>query len=758
MKRVLVDKKPFEFSARVTLQLGRESISNSTVAISELIKNSYDADATSVNVDFHIRNYASSTLVISDDGNGMSTDELMEYWLTVGTENKNTYSKSKHGRINTGAKGLGRLGIDRLCKHLVLYTKKKGDNYATQINVSWKKYEKPNAKLSEIKHDVYRVDLPIQDKYGVAFSSESDSGTRMLLLGLKDNWNDHYIVMLENELRLLVSPFYAKNEFNIKLSTFFSNAHSTRDVSSEIIFKAAPWKVKASVNEQGVVTANYINNIKDSSITEGPTSWSEWIKHAGETAIFGPVDVEFYYIPERRDTFSEIDFTRSDFQNFMKVNRGVRIYRDNFRVRPYGEPSGKGDWLDIGLRKASSPGGIAQGGWRIGPNQIIGAVLISRTTNAILNDQANREGIVENEAFFQLRAFIIKLIQSFEAYAHRDAKSDLNKSKNENSLNFELLTTKLEESRKEISKAVEQLKQVKIPHKSKSATKFIAQKVASVEKAQENQLKIENELYQSLAEAKRKLDEQKDTLTNLASLGILTVCFGHEIRQQTGQMKANCTLIEMKTDSLMQKISAPELIEIKQFSRGIVKNIYYVENYSKLALGNIKPDKRTRKKINIPDIFKYVFSLMKESFDEMGISAKITPDDVTTLSQFNVMSFEIDWESIAINLITNAVWAMELKPRHERFIEVEFTSLQNGTFNVHFRDSGIGLEDGSQENIFMPMNSGKRDMTGNIIGTGMGLSIVKNHVENHTKGTVTAIAKSSLGGAEFIFKLPVAPR
>lgn len=762
MKRTLIGQKPFEFSARVTLQLGRESISNSTVAISELIKNAYDADATDIKADFYIREYSTSTLVISDNGEGMSPDELINYWLTVGTNNKNTSPTSIHGRIHTGAKGLGRLGIDRLCKRLILYTKKKGDNFATQINVDWSKYEKTTKKLSEITHNIYQVDLPIIDKYGIAFENIDESGTRMLLVGLKDTWSDQYLTMLENELRLLVSPFYAKNEFNIKISKTFRNQKTSKDISSDIIFNAAPWKVVGRVDEHGNVTASYFNKKQQSPIIDGPLKWNSWIKNAGDVPSFGPVTVEFYYIPEAKDSLSEIDFTRSDFQSFMKNNRGIRIYRDNFRVRPYGEPTGKGDWLDIGLRKASSPGGIVQGGWKIGPNQIIGAVLISRNTNSILNDQANREGIVENNSFYQLRTFILKLIGSFESYAHKDAKNDaerIEKLKTADNDNLSVLSTKLEVSRQEVSKAVEQLKKFRDLNKDGdnifSATKYIAHTVATVEKAQENQIKIENELYQTIEEVKRKLEEQKDTLTNLASLGILTVCFGHEIRQQTSQMKANCTLIELKTDILHRRQPAPELPEIIRYSHGITKNIAYVENYSKLALGNIKPDKRTRRKVNIPSIFSYVFELMGESFNEMGIEAKFIPSDDVTLSQYNVLSFEIDWESIAINLITNAVWAMESKPKNERFIEVEFISLDKDNFEIRFRDSGIGLEEGSQEHIFMPMNSGKRDITGNVIGTGMGLSIVKNHVQNHANGTVSAISKCAIGGAEFIFKLPV---
>ncbi len=762
MKRTLIDQKPFEFSARVTLQLGRESISNSTVAISELIKNSYDADATKVNVSFILREHAVSTLLITDDGVGMGPSELVDYWLTVGTNNKSVHSTSSNGRVHTGAKGLGRLGIDRLCKQLVLYTKKAGDDYATQITVNWKKYEQADKKLSEITHNIYKVELPILDKYGLAFDKKDQSGTRMLLIGLKDQWHDQYITQLENELRLLVSPFYAKNEFNITLSKTTSTTNTKKYISSEIILDAAPWKVIANIDEDGNVTSEFYNRKQDTKIKDDPTPWADWIKNMGDKVECGPVKIEFYYIPELKESLNKVDFTKSDFQSFMRNNRGIRIYRDHFRVRPYGEPTGKGDWLDIGIRKSTSPGGIAQGGWKIGPHQIIGAVLISRATNAILNDQANREGIVENNAFYQLRAFILKVISSFEFYAHLDAKNDeerIQKNKAKNNENLELLTTRLEASRQEISKAVEKLKKLSTisggNNLTPSTNKVIAHTVAKVEKAQETQIKIENELYESIEKYKKKLEEQKDTLTNLASLGILTVCFGHEIRQQTGQMNGNCSLIEIKTSRLIAAHpNINELVEIIKYAQGIQKNVSYVENYSKLALGNIKPDKRTRKKINIPEIFNYVFSLMRESFYEMGIVAKIIPNDEAYLATLSVLSFEIDWESIAINLITNSVWALGPRSKNQRFIEVEFSELENDIFEIKFRDSGIGLEEGSQERIFMPMSSGKRDVIGNVIGTGMGLSIVKNHVENHTNGTVIAKAKSSLGGAEFIFNLP----
>ncbi|HDZ0522825.1 TPA: ATP-binding protein, partial [Klebsiella pneumoniae] len=203
MAKRLIDRKPFDFSARVTLQLGRESISSSTVAVSELIKNSYDADAETVRINFYLREQgAISTLIIQDDGLGMNTDTLADHWLKIGTNNKavTEYSSSKR-RILTGAKGLGRLGIDRLCKKMILYTKQAGEKHATQLSVDWRKYENTDKSLSQIKHDIYEVDIPNKGKYGNIFTTSEEHGTYLILIGLRDDWNNDFINALSNELR-----------------------------------------------------------------------------------------------------------------------------------------------------------------------------------------------------------------------------------------------------------------------------------------------------------------------------------------------------------------------------------------------------------------------------------------------------------------------------------------------------------------------------------------------------------------------------
>lgn len=752
-KRTLIAEKPFEFSARVTLQLGRESISSSTVAVSELIKNSYDADAEMVSLDFHLRGSATSTLIIEDNGDGMDAGTLFEHWLKIGTDNKSVIERSAtKERILTGAKGLGRLGIDRLCKKLVLYTKTKEMSKAIQLNIDWKQFENTKRTLSEIKHQIYEVDLPIKDKYGEIFLDANSSGTRMILIGLKDKWDNDFLETLENELRLLTSPFQAENEFSIKIKIKTKNDQQEKSLSSEKILSAARWKVKAYVDSKGDVSLDCTNNQKQLTITQSATPWSTWLKNSGEAPLFGPIKFEFYYLAQDTENLTKLNLKVRNFREYMRLNQGVRLYRDHFRVRPYGEPSGKGDWLDLGLRKASSPGGVSQPGWKIGPNQIIGSVLISRQTNAILNDQANREGIVENSAFFQLRAFLLKVIETFEVLVQKDASSV-----NKIDLSEELSRI-LSKSNEEIGRAIYNIKKTvstQKKHKYENRNKptpaqIILARLNELELLREKQRHAEQRYLEALQAEKSELEEQKNTLSNLASIGILTISFGHEVRQHSG-LALNCSIRALsnleKLDNHTGDLDKPiEYIKIAK------DGARYVDNFSRFAIDNIRPDKRTRKKINIPNVFSYVFGVFSATLEKMKINTSVRLN--TEGAAYEVYAFEIDWESIVINLMTNSIWAIESSQnRNNPAITVDITEADE-EITISYKDSGIGLETGSEESIFIPMHSGKRDARGNVIGTGMGLAIVKTHIEEHMHGMVTAKAKSDLGGAEFTITIP----
>ncbi|HEY4437169.1 MAG TPA: ATP-binding protein [Lelliottia sp.] len=748
MARRLIAQKPFDFSARVTLQLGRESISSSTVAVSELIKNSYDADAENISIDFYLRSQnAVSTLVIKDDGQGMDSATLMSHWLRIGTDNKSIaeFSSNKK-RLLTGAKGLGRLGIDRLCKRMILFTKKKNSTSVIQLDVDWRNYENTEKSLSEIHHSIYELDLPIDDKYGEIFSNREEQGTYIVLIGLRDIWTEEFIDALSNELRLLISPYRAINDFSIQLQIHTKNNKIVRTIDSQDILAGASWKISAVIDKYNRVKTTFTNNESGEIIEHEPIPWERWIINQGEKPLFGPIKFDFYYLARKKESLAKVNLTARDWSKFMELNRGVRIYRDDFRVRPYGEPSGKGDWLDLGYRKAQSPGGINQGGWRVGPGQIIGALSISRQGNAILDDQANREGIVENDAFFQMRTFALKSIEMFEELAHKSASGD---GETDLSKELELILSK---SSHDLSEALENVK--KIAHVKKKSRKkrivpsavLLYQRVKELEKAKLNHEKALQDYYDSLEKERLKLIEEKNTLSNLASIGILTVCFGHEIRTQAALALDNTDEI-LETILDAKKFGIPiDYAEMQKICATVKGSVTYVNNFSKLAINNITPDKRRRKKINVPHVFEYILNVMGSTLSRMGIEYdfiyyKIRKED------FNVRSFEIDWESIAINIITNTLWALAFKGKNERFIRITFERVGGTKLRISFEDSGCGLEEGHEETIFLPMKSAKRDRTGNVIGTGMGLAIVHNQVHEHMSGNVFAKKNSPLGGA-----------
>jgi signal transduction histidine kinase len=752
MAKRLIAQKPFEFSARVTLQLGRESISSSTVAISELLKNSYDADAEKVDLNFYLREQgAVSTLIIKDNGIGMDVSTLFDHWLKIGTDNKAIVGHSHNKkRVLTGAKGLGRLGIDRLCKKLILYSKKEGEDKAIQLNVDWRNFENTNKSLYEILHNIYEVDLPINDKYGDIFTNKDECGTYLVLVGLKDVWTPEFISSLSNELRLLISPYRGKNDFAVNLSTLKNNEKTSFSINSEEILAAANWKVNSYVNKLGQVSADFVNNKTKETVRLAPVEWNKWIKNEGDSPLFGPLSFEFHFLPRDTESLKKLKLKTFDWKRFMDLNRGVRIYRDDFRVRPYGEPTGKGDWLDLGFRKASNPSAISQGNWNIGPHQIVGAIKISRETNAILDDQANREGLVENDAFYQMRSFVIKVIETFESLIHKDA---VREDDTDLADELRILISKHEES---LNEAVGNLKRTfsnKPKGKAKGKKKLppakvLYQRMKEFERAKKNHEKALDEYYAVLQKEKVKLQEEKDTLSNLASIGILTVCFGHEIRTHSSLALENTDeILDIVNDS-KSGVKEIDYDDLEKITDTVKNSVHYVDDFSRLAINNINPDKRTRNKNNVPKIFNYIFTFMKSTLEHMGVKhdfqfVRISPED------FNVRSFEIDWESIAINFLTNSLWALENKRHNERNIRVIFERVHGTKLKLSFMDSGCGLEIGTEESIFLPMKSSKRDRIGNSIGTGMGLAIVRTHVIDHMSGNITAEVDSALGGAAF---------
>ncbi len=748
--RELIGTYPFEIDVRVPIQLGRESISSSVIAFSELVKNSYDADAEKVLIKFVGTESKSPIIIIEDNGNGMMQDALLKNWLVIGTRNKHGGNASqKKGRAITGEKGLGRLGIDRLCKKLVLQTKTEQMDELLELHVEWGRYEEENLSLSDIKHDVFRVKRSVKTESQFVFCDAKPFGTRMILHELKDTWNQALIDELNKELSLLVSPFGGVNDFKVQLEVE-GNASILADPLN--MLKAAHWVLNAELDERGIATATLSSELYNESIDMPSAHWKDWIKGRAEVPRCGPIRFKMYYIPAISEVLRSLDFRKKDWKAFMDRNQGVRIYRDQFRVKPYGDPTGKGDWLDLGIRSSASPGGIVQGGWKVNAYQVAGAVFVSRSKNSALEDQTNREGLLEGPAFYDLQAAILKFIQFFESEAHKSAKRRKPEDqKVELKAKVDDSTKRTKQFLDEATKLKESIEHVSSDDERKRVAVDLGNKISEASKALDETVQHANDYEEVLEQEYDALDAEKNTLSNLASLGILTVAFSHEALEHCNLAATNAIRLRRNyEDGLFELLSGSKEKFLSNID--IIQNsTAYVRNFSKFALGNVRPDKRKRKDVHLNSVIRKVCSALQQSLDEKNITLDLAgvPDRIAP-----IRVFEIDWESILINLITNSIHA--LKPRigkENRIIRIHLNETDSQV-NLHFSDSGCGIEVGSEESIFEPNYSTRRDLKGKVVGTGMGLSIVKTFVEEHSDGQIKVVSPGCLSGAEFQLSIP----
>lgn len=733
----LIGDFPFTVEARVAIQLGRESISSSLVAIGELIKNAYDADAEEVIIQFNDLGTEKASLTITDNGDGMDESTLLAKWMRIGTTNKSASGKSRKERIYTGAKGLGRLGIDRLCSELHLFTKTKENDEILEAVIDWRKYDNPESiDLESIKHQIFKLKAVSLEKQNFPLPPKNQ-GSQYILLGLKDDWSEEFLIDLQKELSLLVSPFSRKLDFKIKFDTCGAYPELDGYISSEHFLEAAEWQLSAEIQSNNKVKITIYDSEGNISLADPEADWKSWMPGRGESPQCGALNFKLYFMRNIPSSKVETKFKAKDIKNFLKNNQGVRIYRDHFRVKPYGEPSGEGDWLGLAMRRVRNPESITMENWKVGYNQIVGAIFIGREENPNLVDQTNREGLTETTAYYDLRSFSLKSIDLFEKHVQQKEKDKKDSRFSEN------LNTQIDENVDAYKQILEEIGKIKESSTDLQTKKGLA--------ALHRTLTKETKKTASFREKLDQLEAEKNTLANLASLGIISVSFGHETLAAISTAITSSELLKDRIQSGMFMLPLDTVEFADRRFEQIKKSLNYIKIFGNFALGNVRRDKRSRKSINILSVINNVTSSFDEILEKRKVSlAILTPPETS----FFIRAYEIDWESIFANLISNACWALSDTPAERRKIQIKLIA-QNGIGTIEFEDSGCGVEPGAESHIFKPTFTTKRNKKGDATGTGMGLSIVKTFIEDHSGGTIRLDKTGELGGAKFIIKVPL---
>jgi len=375
----------FTINGNIISELGEESISNPSIAISELLKNSYDANAENVDLIFSNIEKNDTKIAISDDGDGMDYSELKEKWMDIGSPHKKEIKTS--GRVLVGAKGIGRFASHCLGNNLKLITGSKNEHYGYRLFFDWKKFD-PKIKVTDVDVCTEKFEKKVSSK-----------GTTLIISDLKKNWNDNESLRcLLKDIYLLTHPISPPKKFKIKEN--ISKKIKLNKLNKTFLDRAA-YHLKIKLSKKKELTFEfYKNNIL---VKKDKEELKENL-NCGDTCF----DFFFYYKSARswKDNLNK-KITKKELEeisDMLDIYGGIKLYRDKFRVKPYGDKDA--DW--IGLDKWSRDNSFVPGN-----TQSIGFVSITKLLNSKIVDTTTREGVIATIEYFDIVRFITTSIKKF---------------------------------------------------------------------------------------------------------------------------------------------------------------------------------------------------------------------------------------------------------------------------------------------------------------------------------------------------------
>jgi len=780
-------KIPFKVSARTARLIGRENISSSKGAIIELVKNGYDADSPLSLIYF---NQEKNCLYIIDAGEGMTQKIIEDYWMTIGTDNKANNYFTKTGRVKAGAKGIGRFALDKLgdrCEMITKFDSKKHKSYDGSVayiwKVNWKEFDDASSKvIGEIEADLetsQELDLKqyildeIDDKrvQEVVNEYSFDNGTVLKITELRDNWEDFYVSQIFDDLEVLVPP---KEQSGFQLFLFSSEESIKYGEILGSICDDYDYKIKVTADKNQNVEIEIYRHEYDIEVINPKfferdkmktypfrkidferrcwrkkTSFNELIKGFSTVdkddtfSKIGGFEATFYFMKRTHEKGDVKKFNYKKFNsNYRKdwLNKfgGIKLFRDDFRVRPYGEIANSSfDWLGLSNRRAKSPApvGHKSGTWRVNENNIAGSINITRLGNLDLQDKSSREGLQENKPFQIFKKLILNILVIFEedrSTIAREMKAFFDEididAKNKREAD-ELAQKILEDARR--NKEEKQ-------KNSSGATSVIENKYTPETVVLAKIVEDKNEEIESLK------DEQK-LLRGMASSGIVIASFSHDLSKISQNLNS-------RIDKLKRLISK----EIKEENYKNIddrKNPFYLlermkkqdlklQNWLHFSLGIARKDKRKMKQLK----FKSYFSIFKDDWQTV-LSNRAIILKLDNIEQVSMRIYEIDVDSIFNNLLVNSIDAFNNSTiDRPREIKINIKETSNEII-IEYYDNGTGLsKDITNHNkIFEPMfTTNVNKHTGEEEGTGLGMWLVKSIV-NDNNGKVNLLYPSNGG-------------
>jgi len=682
------DNVRFSVDAGIIDRLGKELVARHETAVSELIKNAYDADATKVTITFKESYRVGGTLEIEDNGLGMTKKQLINGFMRLSSSDKLHFPRSpRYDRKRAGKKGIGRFSAQRLGKKLTIITQILEAKEALKVVFYWDDF-RGDKELSFITNEIEYIE------------KQKKEGTTLLIERLRDSWTEAQIKRVYRYASETIQPFpisktkknsKAPNDIGFKLKCIEINRGKKFTIANEenMFFEHALAEIKGIVDNEGYMYLSIKSkklNYKVNKVLLNPHQPFESLKNVALKAY------HFVYgkglIPKQIEAL-----IREKAKNY----GGIRLYRNGFRVPPYGNSDN--DWL--GLDASMTKRTFLPTHRNV---NFFGFIEVNNDFGEQFEETSSREGLLENDAFQELMKFGYQVLTDsiLKIASVRGVKQKTNQEEWQ------------KEPEKVIEEAIEELEEIKDEQDLETAKEKILEISETIKEAKERQ-KIK----------KIELIKELNLLRVLAGLGLTIGEFIHEIKQYQGALQSDIKNIE-NSNSLDNVLNINK--RVKSNLNGLFTYIsYFEESFSENVQRELKPiELRTvvhalKKTLNA-DISKRKIEFVEPVFQEYNL--------------YTIPMHKSEWASILFNFYTNARKAIN-RVDVEGKIFIECGKKHNRWVYLEFSDNGDGIPLEKRDKIFNAFYTtsipvGKiakhhEEMT----GTGLGLKIVRDIITSY---------------------------
>lgn len=683
----------FKFDVSTFRLLGRELITDRITALFELVKNCYDANANKVDISFEHLNPISenSRIIISDDGLGMTFEDIRDKWMVIGTSSKRRKrtSPAPYNRVVAGKKGVGRFAVDKLGGKLVMKTKKKDSPVWHCLETDWTKYSEEEDRQLKLNFDEsleeQKLFTDIDNKYWTEPAEIGVQGTKLEISSLNDVWLEKDVIRAYRELSKIVRPtLNVKYPFNIHFHVPEYKAYDDKTVESLVLAKA---------------TLSYALNFRYDD--EKQKYYQEYIEEnkgtlcikEKEAEVFGPVGFTIYY------------YDQEGKKNFTKEDRidGIKVYRDGIIATPFAEyKSSRDEQKDLfGIDKRRWSGFFE----KLSTRDIIGWVDIKDELNPEIKDSTNRQDFVDNKEWSSLKDFVISQIHQIELYLKHKKET----TKKENVERLKKADSDIEDIKQKINR---------IKNNSFFASPEVESELNEITSRLgeiKQNVSASTKDYERMEEDKR---QQENIMFSLVSLQAYAGQISHILRISIGIIKRSAEFVAkwiplgQKYDKSV-KHSQRIFDEMNNLSKAMDFMLSYAKDDSTFEYFGVKDA--------MEEIFEYRYRYL---FEEESIKAECVVEEDFDLS-YNKKAFQ----DMFGNLIDNSIKA--LRNTQDKRIRCSVYR-EDDNLVVLFSDNGPGIPEENRDRIFDVFYT----TTSDLGGAGLGLYIVRTRLDS-IKGTIT---------------------